>query len=127
MGLQAPKGCWRYPQTLGSPASPFGLTLWIFCPQFFQYSKREMNYGTEEPQLMMVPLWENLNFDLFLDQQYCSTTLSWCWAAAAPLRPPDHEGKQPVSLKLFCPHAFIPFSTFSTVFNKLHELFNTLS
>ena len=40
------------------------------------------------------------------------------WAAAAS-QPLDYEGKQPVHLTT------ILFFTFSTVFNKLHEIFNT--
>lgn len=47
-----------------------------------------------------------------------------CWAARqteAPHQPCDHEGRQARHLQPFCRHTIMPFFTFSTVLNKLHD------
>jgi len=43
-----------------------------------------------------------------------------------PSQPQDHEDKQPIRLQSFCTHTIIQFFTFSTVFNKLHDILSTL-
>ena len=52
-----------------------------------------------------------------IGQQQWASALSW---------PHNHEGKQLVHLQPFCTYRTILVFTFSTVFNKLHEIFNTL-
>lgn len=71
-----------------------------------------------------------LNFDSwsFPRLAICGMILScdagqWQWATA-PSQWCDHKGKQSIILQPFCTHITILFYTFSTVFNKLCELFN---
>ena len=45
--------------------------------------------------------------------------------ASAPNQPRDHESEQPIHLQPFCTPITILFLTFSIVFNKSHEIFNT--
>ena len=45
----------------------------------------------------------------------------WQWASA-PSQACDHEGKQLINVQPFCTHATILLFTFSTVFNKLHDI-----
>ena len=65
-------------------------------------------------------LWM-FNFDLFLSYQYLA--LLWCWAEA------DSRSSQSADIHLqpSCAHTAVPFFTFSTVFNKWHELFSQFS
>ena len=73
----------------------------------------------------------SLNFNLFLDSWYtvqCDTLL-WCWAQqwdTAPDQPHNQESKQPTHLQLFSSQTAVLFLPFRTVFNKLHDIFNTL-
>ena len=46
--------------------------------------------------------------------------------ATAPIPPRDHEGQQQICLQPFWTSMAILLFTFSTVFNKLHEIFSTL-
>ena len=56
-----------------------------------------------------------------------SDIFSRCWAAtAAPSQLCEHSCEQSIYLQPFWTHTTILFFTFSTVFNKSHEISNTL-
>lgn len=44
----------------------------------------------------------------------------------SPRQPYNHENEQLIHLESFCNHTPILFVTFSKVFNKSREIFNTL-
>ena len=73
----------------------------------------------------------NLEFWSFHKLIICNMIFSHdagqCPWAGVPSQPQDHESKPPICLQQFCTQTTRLFFTFSIVFNKLHEIFNTLS
>ena len=66
---------------------------------------------------------------MIFSQLVCHMTLSSNAAAegtSVPIEPGAHKGKQVIHLKTFYTHTTVLFFTFSTPFNKLYEIFNTL-
>lgn len=56
-------------------------------------------------------------FSLDVEQEQATTPSQLC----------DHKGKQAIHVQSFCVHTIMLFFfTFSTVFNKLHEILSTL-
>lgn len=84
----------------------------------------------QKPYAFSTNLISNFEFWSFLGFTMCGRILShdtrqqpW---AQAPIQPYDHEDKQLIYLRPFCTQTTILFLTFSTVFCKLHDLFNTI-
>ena len=70
-----------------------------------------------------------LNFDLSWAKDIQSDPLSWCWAAAGSHNSQSatrSQGEQLIHFQPCCTETTTLFFTFSTVFNKLHEILNTL-
>ena len=59
----------------------------------------------------------------FFPRNIWPDTFCQCWAV--PSQPLDHEDEQPIHSQPHCTHTTFWFFTFTTISNKLHEIFNT--
>ena len=100
------------------------LVLWGFDLQFFEFTWVQKRYTFSRNPASDFEFWS------FPELVMCSAILSHdgrqCLQVSTPNNPQDQDGKQPSYSHTFCTTTTILIFTFSIVFNKLCEMFNTL-